>query len=312
MTISYKLRRLAAFIFAAALVLSGCSAGGLELPEIGSGDKLREGAVPYAVPEFLDSGFDETQAQDYGCIRLDSSHAGQGYVAIQAAGENRLKLQVACGEMSYNYDVDNTGTTAVIPMNMGDGVYTLRLMEHIGDNRYACCWSGDVAVELEDEFQCFLRPSVMVKYTEGSDCVAKAKELAASCETDTDVASAIYKYLVRHISYDSDKASSVQSGYLPDPDETLATGKGICFDYAALAAAMMRSLGIPCRLITGYLDGNLYHAWNTFYTKEQGWVTVEIKVTPNRWQRVDITMAAGGTSSRELTDDTKYTTRFTY
>ena len=36
------------------------------------------------------------------------------------------------------------------------------------------------------------------------------------------------------VTYDEDKAATVETGYLPDIDETLSTGKGICFDYAGL------------------------------------------------------------------------------
>ena len=90
------------------------------------------------------------------------------------------------------------------------------------------------------------------------------KELAASCTTDADIAAAVYDYMVKNIQYDTKKAASVQNGYLPSPDETLKTGKGICFDYASLAAAMLRSEGIPCKLITGYVGEETYHAWNSF------------------------------------------------
>ena len=167
-------------------------------------------------------------------------------------------------------------------------------------------------MSMEDEFQPYLRTSQIVPYTESSDCVRLAKELASSCDSDADMASAVYDYLVKNVKYDNKKAKTVQSGYLPVPDETLETGKGICFDYAALAAAMLRSVGIPCRLITGYVDEETYHAWNSFYLSEQGWVTVEIKAQPKSWQRVDITFAAGGTSAEKLLNDERYTTRFVY
>ena len=67
------------------------------------------------------------------------------------------------------------------------------------------------------------------------------KELAASCTTDADIAAAVYDYMVKNIQYDTEKAATVQNGYLPSPDETLKTGKGICFDYASLAAAITSS-----------------------------------------------------------------------
>lgn len=306
-----KIRR-AVCIWASALcwLLTGCAgqAGPVE-------SQAAEVANPYPVPAFQDAQFQKEQAKDYGVLWLDDSGLSQGYVALTAQSSQRLKFQIICGDMKYNYDVSNQGQPEVLPLNMGDGAYIFRLMESVGDGKYACIWSDTRQVTMEDDFQPYLRPSQMVSYGADSACVALAKKLAARCETDADVVAAVYGYLVDHIDYDSEKAATVQSGYLPVPDETLATEKGICFDYAALAAAMLRSMGIPCKLITGYVDQSsqeLYHAWNTFYLKEHGWVTAEIKATPNVWQRVDITFAAGGVDSGDLTDDSKYTTRFSY
>ena len=90
------------------------------------------------------------------------------------------------------------------------------------------------------------------------------------------------------------------TGYLPDPDETLSTKKGICYDYAALAAAMLRSQGIPTKLITGYVSSGgseLYHAWNMIWLEESGWITVEIRAPRHEWQRIDLTFAAAGQSA---------------
>lgn len=304
--------RMVCLLAVTAALLSGC---GPEEPRRTVPTDAAQGEVPAQcrpIPAFQDAVFHEEQAQQFDGLRIDLSCLEQGYVALQAVGESRLKFQIIQGEMKYNYDISNEGVTSVLPLNMGDGEYTLRLMENVGENKYACIWSETCQVKQADEFQCFLRPSDMSAYNEDSACVAVARELAARCTTDTEVASAVYAYLVEHICYDNQKAATVQSGYIPVPDETLNTGKGICFDYASLAAAMMRSVGIPCKLITGYVDQDVYHAWNCFYTREQGWVTVEIRATPNYWQRVDITFAAGGTRAADLMDDTKYTTRFTY
>ena len=40
---------------------------------------------------------------------------------------------------------------------------------------------------------------------------------------------------------------------------------------------MLRSEGIPCKLITGYVGEETYHAWNSFYVESEGWITVEIR-----------------------------------
>ena len=53
--------------------------------------------------------------------------------------------------------------------------------------------------------------------------------------------------------------------------KTLRTGRGICFDYASLTAAMLRSQNIPARLEIGY-SGDVYHAWISVYTEETGWI----------------------------------------
>ena len=57
--------------------------------------------------------------------------------------------------------------------------------------------------------------------------------------SDVDALQAIYDYVTENLTYDYDLADTVESGYLPDVDATLESKKGICFDYAALTAAML-------------------------------------------------------------------------
>lgn len=301
-----RFARAAAWVLAVSLMFSGC---GTSAPAKVSAEVP---SVRYEIPPFRGAAFHETDAADCGCARIDLTDAGEGYIALTADSEHALKFQVECADGKYNYNVPGDGSDVILPLNMGNGAYSLRLLENVEGSKYACLWEDTLSVEIEDAFDPFVRPSQMVPYGEGSQCAELARSLAGECAADSDVVSAVYGYLVENISYDREKAESVQSGYLPDPDRTLEEKKGICFDYASLAAAMLRSVGIPCKLITGYLDGEVYHAWNSFYLQEQGWVTVEIKAKPGLWQRVDITMAASGKSASELEDDSKYTARFVY
>lgn len=298
--------KIAAFLMVLCLLFTGCAAGA------SAPAALPEEAEPYSIPPMAGACFHEETAEDWAGIRVDFSEMADGYIALRTTVDAVLKFQIELGEEKYNYNVPCDDSDVILPLNMGSGSYSFRLLQNAGGNKYACLISDTREVSLNDEFGPFVRPSQMVPYGENSDCVALARELAGTCCRDSDVVSAIYDYLVTHIAYDQQKAETVEPGYLPSPDHTLAEGKGICFDYASLAAAMMRSVGIPCKLITGYVDGDLYHAWNCFYLQEQGWVTVEIKAKPGLWQRVDITMAASGKRTSELEDDTKYTTRYTY
>ena len=114
----------------------------------------------------------------------------------------------------------------------------------------------------------------------------------------------------KDVTYDMEKASTVRSGYVPTPDETMTTGKGICFDYASLAGAMLRSQGIPTREVFGYVSPNgVYHAWNMFYTEQTGWVTVSYEVDIG-WNRMDLTFSANGADADFIGDGSNYSEVF--
>ena len=252
-----------------------------------------------------------SDATDWGTI--DTSTTTDGYVTVAVTNTERIKFQVICGDMSYNYDVPGDGTPVTCPLNMGNGFYTFRVMQNTSGDNYVELNSSDADVTLANEFTPFLRPSTIVRYDDGSACVAKARELVAPAANQGDALQAVCNFVIGHVSYDNDKASKVANvtGYLPNPDETLATGKGICFDYAALGAAMLRSQGIPAKVMTGYVSPeDVYHAWMSVYI-DGSWHNVQFSVDPKTWTRVDLTFAAGA-SAGLVGDGKEYTDRYTY
>ena len=56
------------------------------------------------------------------------------------------------------------------------------------------------------------------------------------------------------------KAATVKPGTLPDIDTTYEKKMGVCQDLSALMICMLRTQGIPAKLMIGYADKN-YHAW---------------------------------------------------
>lgn len=289
-----------------ALLLTACAEAGntQEIPGTTGGG--------YTAPPMQTSVFDAQSAEGDNGIQIDTSHVSQGYVAASAVSTSRLKFQVLFGDIKYNYDLPSDGTPQCYVLQSGSGVYTFRVMQNTTEDKYAEVYSTTVSVQLENELVPFLRPSQMVDYTAESECVAKAAELATQASTESGVVANIYEYIQNNIVYDTQKAETVQSGYLPDPDETLRSGKGICYDYASLAAAMLRSQGIPTKLITGYVQpGDLYHAWNMIWLEETGWITVKIEAPAHSWERIDLTFAAGA-SAAYTGDGTGYTDRLTY
>ena len=114
--------------------------------------------------------------------------------------------------------------------------------------------------------------------------------------------------------YDKEKANNVQYGYVPDPDQTLNDKTGICFDYASLTCAMLRSQGIPTKLEVGYV-GEVYHAWISCYVDETGWIDNIIEFDGKDWSLLDPTLGANNKSKdvkKYIGDGSKYIVKYTY
>ncbi len=281
----------------------------------GGGQDGSTSGPAYSEPtQVLLSPFSEAEAEPVRGGYIDVSHVDEGYAAASCVSDRRLKLQVVNGQNSYNYDLPSDGTPIVVPMNMGDGQYQIRVMANTSGSSYAELGSVSADVQLESEFAPYLRPSMFCDYTADSAAVAKARELAAGATNEGDVVRAIYDWMTANVTYDTGKAAQLASatGYVPDPDTTLQEKTGICFDYASLAAAMFRSLGIPCKIMSGYVDpGDIYHAWNLIYIDGQ-WVSAEITVDADEWSRIDLTFAADDEGVSGASDNVSYTDRYTY
>ena len=244
---------------------------------------------------------------------IDTSGVNDGWVGVSATSAARLKFQVACGDMTYNYDLPNDGTPTLFPINMGNGSYRFRVMQNTEGKNYVELDSTEANVTLASEFAPFLIPNQYCDYEADSDCVAKARELTADASNEGEVVAAICTYVADNTTYDEAKAEKLSkaSGYIPNPDETLATGKGICFDYASLSASMLRSMGLPSKVITGYVGKEeLYHAWIMVYA-DGTWKTASFNVEPKTWSRCDVTFASTG-ATQYTGSGSGYTDRYTY
>lgn len=193
-------------------------------------------------------------------VTIDASNASDGYLMIKASRKKKLKLRIVKGDGTYTYDLP-TGEYQVFPLQLGSGTYQVTAFEQVRGSQYAQLYAKKVKVELSDESSYALYPSQYVSYDAGYAAVAKSQELTKGLADDAAITKAVIEYVVGAVLYDHILAKTVQSGYLPDPDTTLSSKKGICFDYAALVACMLRVQGIKCKLVIGYAD-TFYHAWN--------------------------------------------------
>jgi hypothetical protein len=111
-----------------------------------------------------------------------------------------------------------------------------------------------------------------------------AAQLTAAAPTRYDAVTAVDDYLQAHDTYDL--ASPIPAPGQDAVDDFLfVSHRGFCEQYASAAVVMLRSTGIPARLVTGYSQGDLTsapgqrvmrgtdaHAWIQVWYPGVGWV----------------------------------------
>lgn len=320
-----KMKRIIAPLLALSL-LSGC--GGVRASEEAAyvdllelrGVEIEAEAValsssPAALSTLLLPEASGTSVKQNGKAVIDYSNVADGYVMARftASSEKRLAVQVAGPTTTYTYYL-TVGEWATFPLSDGNGNYKVTVLERVTD-KYAVVLSASIRVTLKDEFAPFLRPNQYVDYETAPKTIEKAAELTKGETEPLGKVEKIYNFVVETLSYDKGKAQTVKSGYLPVLDDVLAAKKGICFDYASLMAGMLRSQGVPCKLVVGYA-GTAYHAWINVWTEETGWIDGVIYFDGSAWQRMDPTFASSGKGSASIMkyigDGSNYTVSYLY
>ena len=247
---------------------------------------------------------------------IDYSNTADGYVMVQytAQSDLRLKVQVKGPSTTYTYNL-TPRKWAAFPLSDGNGVYQVTIYQNVTSSRYAAVLSLNTPVELKDEFAPFLHSNQYVDYDNAPKTTAAAAQLIGTQTDPLKKVEAVYDYVVKGMTYDKELAAGVKSGYLPVLDTVLEKKSGICFDYAALMTGMLRSQGVPCKLVVGYA-GTAYHAWISVWVEESGWVDGVIWFNGTSWQRMDPTFASSGGGDPSILayigDGTNYTAKYFY
>lgn len=292
------------------LLLGGCSGSS------SASRKEHSGPPRDSTPRVLTPSADGVTVYQNDFASIDTSNTSQGYVMVKYNGTNeKVKLQITCPDQScYTYLISDRGAYDTFPLTAGNGSYALQVLENVAGDTYTVSLAQSINVNIEDEFLPFLYPNQYVNFHTDSKAVSKGSDLAKDTHSDLDVVQNIYNYVIKNISYDTEKAQNVSYGYVPDIDDTLSSKKGICFDYAALMASMLRSQNIPTKLEVGY-SGDAYHAWISTYIDDKGWVDDIIQFNGDTWQIMDPTLAATNDSAavkKYIGDGSHYVVKYTY
>jgi len=255
-----------------------------------------------------------------GSVLVDTGSVSEGVVLIniKTAPDGKVWKAVLRGPTgSCSYTLPNRGKFEGLPLQMGNGSYFLTLYEQVSGTSFATKMTHSFKVTLRSEFSPYTASSVMVRFSAVSASTKLARSLVAGKTTQEARIDAIYQWICNNIQYDHKLAANITSGdvktYIPNPDATLSSRKGICYDYAALLAAMLRSQGIPTRLVMGQIPQG-YHAWNEVYLEGSGWLRLGdanySTVNRNAWVMLDLTFAASGMNPQTILKMTHKVERF--
>ncbi|ABX41930.1 transglutaminase-like domain-containing protein [Lachnoclostridium phytofermentans] len=223
--------------------------------------------------------FSSVKGQASVIVELDESHLSEGYVSTSIKETKTTVayvIVISKDKVSYNYPVVDGGK---YPFTLGNGTYQIMIGEKVEGNKYVATLQKEIKVKIKDETTVYLQSNEAINWeNEDSRILKKAQELTKNANTNIDKAKAIHSYITKNYSYDNKKADKVTKDYTPDLISFYKTKKGICYDYVTLTAVMLRSVGVPTKIVKGYESSNpdTYHAWNQVYNETtKQWVTID-------------------------------------
>ena len=229
---------------------------------------------------------DSTQENEGAYI--DYSNVNDGYFMAKYTGD---KLYAALsiekegdpeGKMDVYY-LTEVNEYAAFPL-YSDGNYTVKFY---GYEREEDISTDDLLIKVElsvvfnEGVDPWLLPSVKCPFDENSQTTLRAKAIVEESKSEKDAAIKIANYVTDNLEYDLETAEGdpISRHRYISPDEALLIGKATCGEFASITAAMLRSQGIPAKIIYGFPTkdfGNFdtYHAWNEAYVDGQ-WVRID-------------------------------------
>lgn len=197
-----------------------------------------------------------------------------------------IKILVIKGETQRWYDVklQDGKFNEEIWFIDGVGEYQVSVLVHKEGRRYT--FGPTVYVKNTVEVNRFLVPTLHVE-SNNEKIIALAQEITKDCKSDAEKAKSIYDWVTANIVYDYKKyIRQMNNDYdnVYGALNTLKTKTGVCYDYAALVAALGRASGLQVKMIKGNFKSALrseLHAWNEIYISEE-----------NKWIPVDSTFGA--------------------
>lgn len=209
---------------------------------------------------------------------INIRYVSQGIVRISYQSDKKIKVIVKNNDKQYTYNLTADGREETYPLQLGSGQYTVGVYENTTESKYKKLISKTFHLEDIEEQIIYLNAVQNVNWNEADKAIEFAKELTKDKKTNMEKAVIIYAYIVANFNYDEDKIKGLAYNYIPEVDSILNAKGGICYDFSTLYGAMLRSVGVPAKLVTGYSSNAIgYHSWNEVYDEVANeWITVDL------------------------------------
>lgn len=253
-------------------------------------------------------------------VRIDTTTASEGYIILENLDERAYNLGVYIstnvindlGDNSCYAWISNTqGKCSIkIPLTYGVTEYNIAVVTSMTyDPTGTECSSKKAELAFTpksvSETGPFLFSAGEVIYDENMMFIKKAKEIASTCSNDFEKVEKIQAWLTSYMSYKQEEHTP-RVVYQCDLEKIYNRKTGVCYDYAVILAAMLRSQGIPCKLDFGYYDG-VGHVWTEVYINSDGVHAADnVYLEGKKWSRVEATLSGANGAKEFINESDKY------
>ena len=239
-------------------------------------------------------------------VKVDTTTSNKGYFILDYIDPvaKDIEIQVESDVINgygkngcwYIYKDFGKEKRYLIPLTYGNATYTISVISEMDIIGGSCLFTkkAEFTIKVDDanEKGAFLISTGEVIFNSDMQFIKKANEIALECKNEFEKVSKIKEWLLDYLYYGSTDYTQILH-YRVDLDRIYERGTGVCFDFAVILAAMLRSQNIPCKVVVGqYRNSTEMHAWNEVYVTEKGSYTDDfVYLEGNTWCRLDPTYA---------------------
>ncbi|MCQ2749258.1 MAG: transglutaminase-like domain-containing protein [Clostridia bacterium] len=206
------------------------------------------------------------QTVGFSKMIINSDNSSKGYITVKSTTElnKKYKVRLQNGNKVDTFDLTKANEEIPYALTLGNGNYKVTVYENTSGDYYKVNTQKTVNVKVENDNDIYLLSTEEINWNENQRYIKLAKELTKNAKTDEEKVQILYNYLTKNFTYNYVKIYQIPNTYKPDLEKLYDEKTGICYDYSAIFAGMLRSLGIPTKMVKGYTVTNqsTYHAWN--------------------------------------------------